>query len=248
MYLLVAYVFYILAAIKVPKKPDDPRSTADEATKQGSRSHFVARRAEQITPAVIDANKPNDTQKQWWPQTFKEWAEVFGVFVLLVYTFTTIALWCAAKNANKQTQRNSRLDQRAWVTVSEITPSDETKSPWEISIVFKNTGRTPAKSFEVQLAGEPVAKGGRPKATEDTYPGHGIIAPDGFVHSGLSSSTPYNWETTDLVIHGKISYDSIFGHRHWTQFCYYFIPKSASRTKGGFTPCDQGNDVDDNEP
>jgi len=244
---VAAFLLGILAALDRLKQPQMGSHRASNPTDQGQSTPAIARPTAQVPPPV-ENQISTEAKRKHWEKNLKFWTEPVGVFVLAIYTATTIALWCAASDANKQANRNSQLDQRAWVAVSEIAPSDETKSPWEISIVFKNTGRTPAKNFAVELAGEPVPKGGNPTAKEDAYPGHGIIAPDGFFHSGLSSRTPFNWDTTDLVIHGKISYDSIFGHRHWTQFCYYFVPKNATRTKGGFTPCDQGNDVDGNEP
>lgn len=248
MNVLIAYVLGILTSILASGKPQNTANDSNpKATKQGDATHEIARSNPQIPPAPISSGEPHK-EKKWWPTTFKQWVEVLGVCVLVVYTVYTIKLYRAASAANKLAQRNSQLDQRAWIVVSEITPSDETKSPWEINIVFKNTGRTPAKNFAVQLAGEPVAKGAKPSASEETYAAHGLIAPDGFFQSGLSSRTPFNWQSTDLVVHGKITYDSVFGHSHWTQFCYYFVPKNTSRTKSGFTSCSQGNDVDNNEP
>jgi hypothetical protein len=247
MNVMIAYILGILTSILMSGKPQNTaQDSKPKSDNQCDAAQEIARANPQIPPANI-SNSQSKKEKKWWPTTLKQWVEVLGVCVLVVYTVYTIKLYHAASEANKQAQRNSQLDQRAWMAVSEITPSDETKSPWEINIVFKNTGRTPAKNFSVQLAGEPIAKGVKPSANEEIYAAHGLIAPDGFFQSGLSSRTPFNWQSTDLVVHGKITYDSVFGHSHWTQFCYHFVPKSASR-KSGFTPCDQGNDVDDNEP
>jgi hypothetical protein len=154
----------------------------------------------------------------------------------------------AAKEAVKLAKRNAHLEQRAWVSVSDITPSSKSITPWEISIIFKNSGRTPAQNFAIKLAGEPVAKGKSPVAEEKAKPGRGIIPPDGIFHSGLKSKTVYDWNIFDLVVHGEITYDSVFGNSHWTKFCYYFVPESTKSAKGNFAPCDTGNDIDSNEP
>jgi hypothetical protein len=247
MNLLVAYIFGILTALVTSGKPHDPPHDGNpESTNHDDSTHNIAPAKTQIPPSDAGSNQPKK-EKKWWPKTFKQWVEVLGVCVLAVYTIYTIKLYHRASEANMQARRGGQLDQRAWVAVSEIVPGDETKTPWTINLVFKNTGKTPAKKFSVKLAGEPVAKGGKPVAAEEVYAENGIIAPDGFFRSGLSSHTKYNWETTDLVVHGRIYYNSVFGKEHWTQFCYYFVPKSASRTNG-FTPCNQGNDVDDGEP
>jgi hypothetical protein len=186
--------------------------------------------------------------------------EIAGVILLGVYTVYTIKMYCAnkkaadaatraatsAENSVTQAGNNSRLDQRAWVAVGDISQESQRES-LVISVIFKNTGKTPAKNFVIRCAGEPVQKGQQPRSEEVILPGHGIIAPDGIFHSNLSASGGFDWKSVDLIVHGKIEYDTVFGTPHWTKFCYYFVPSSKTG-KGGFAPCDSGNDIDNNPP
>jgi hypothetical protein len=87
-----------------------------------------------------------------------------------------------------------------------------------------------------------VGRGELPKDTEKELPGRGIIAPDGIFHSdvGTGRVEQYDWKDSVMLIHGKVTYDDMFGVGHWTKFCYAFIPGVGS------TPCDTGNDIDPN--
>jgi len=211
-------------------------------------------------PAKTHCEVTCKTEKDFWDHV-KTGAEIIGIVLLAVYTGYTIKMYCAnkqsadaatraatsAENSVTQARDNARLEQRAWVSVSDITPESQQGQNWTISIIFKNTGRTPAKNFVIRGIGEPVAKGKKTSSEEIILPGHGIIAPDGVFHSNFSADGGFDWKSVDLVIHGKIEYDTVFGSSHWTTFCYYFVPTSKTG-KGGFAPCDSGNDIDNNPP
>jgi hypothetical protein len=57
-----------------------------------------------------------------------------------------------AKNSEKAiqaTQDAMRSDQRAWVVVKGIEGTPQLGQPWEVHVVFANTGRTPAKKVKI---------------------------------------------------------------------------------------------------
>jgi hypothetical protein len=203
-------------------------------------------------PPTPSENENSNGSKECTPlwRKIAEIAIAIGTLGLLLvniflasYTSTSAR---AAKRSVELAGKNARMDQRAWVAVSDIPPDFQKNKDWKVRIIFKNTGKTPAKDFVIKAIGEAVAKGQKPNQEERTLPGRGIIAPDGLFHSNLSVSSGYDWNSTDLIIHGRIDYDSVFGCSHWTEFCYHFIPDENSG--GGFAPCDSGNDIDNNPP
>jgi hypothetical protein len=196
-----------------------------------------------VNPPGADNNHKRDTP--FWEKA----AVVVALGLLIVNIFllhVTNKAATAAKDSVDLARDNAHMDQRAWVAVSDISSNFRQDENWTVNLFFKNTGRTPAKNFVIWGAGEPVAKGQKPISEEIRLPGRGVIAPDGIFHSNLSISGHYDWKAIDLVIHGRIDYDSVFGRGHSTKFCYYFVPSKTG--KGGFAPCESGNDVDNNPP
>lgn len=172
----------------------------------------------------------------------------WGNFVVQCLIFIAASVYGGIAWNQWRTQLHAmKIDQRAWVTVNDILLGVQQDEDWTIRIRFKNTGKTPAKNFVIWGAGESVTKGQIPTADETKLPGRGVIAPDGIFHSNLNIVGRYDWKSIDLVIHGRIQYDSVFGHGHWTKFCYYFVPDKTGKD-GGFAPCDSGNDIDNGPP
>lgn len=195
----------------------------------------------------------SEKERERRERRLKNRLEISATLITLGLLGVNILLWRstqkasnAAKDSVELARVSAHMDQRAWVAVSDISPEFRQNDAWTISLIFKNTGKTPAKNFAIWGAGEPVAKGQKPASKETKLPGRGVIAPDGVFHSNLSLSGQYDWKSIDLLIHGRIDYDSVFGHSHWTKFCYYFVPNKTGR--GGFAPCDSGNEIDDNPP
>lgn len=195
-------------------------------------------------------------EKNVWDH-IKTGAEILGVVLLAAYTWYTIKMYCANKEAADAAQSaakaatnsvilqqsNSQIDQRAWVSVSDVKfvpRGDE----FYVSIVLVNTGKTPAKDFTVRDAGELVPNGKIAKSQESPQPGKGIIAPNGTFHTTLSANGYYSVHLGTLIVHGRIDYRDVFGDAHWTKFCYYWVPENNGKN-GGFAPCDEGNSIDD---
>lgn len=143
-----------------------------------------------------------------------------------------------AQKTTVATEVAMKIDERAWVSVLDIRP--DSKGAPIITIEFINTGRTPAKDFRIAAAGDV----GKVKYKEVEIPGSGVIAPGGkfssILHANGALTSP-----TRIEIHGRVSYESVFGVGHWTTFCYYLIPRRGE-VPAGFAPCESGNEIDNN--
>jgi|GEM_PF-2497290 len=223
--------------------PTYKRRDRDEFTDVSFRTRLPPVEPPQASPHHYDAN--DERRDRYNRGIF--WLQLLTLIALVVYATFTYGLLCETRKSVQQADNNFRVDQRAWVTISDIPVDSKKDSDWTVPLVFKNTGRTPAKNFTIKVVGEPVAKGRKTTLEEHILPGHGVIAPEGTFHSNLNVSGSYDWNTVDLVIHGRVNYDSIFKQVHWTNFCYYFVPDNRTG-KGGFAPCETGNDTDNNPP
>ena len=167
--------------------------------------------------------------------------------ITFLYAVTSYLQWQATSEAARAAQdaaniasETLQIDQRAWVTVSDIARD---KSGTGFSVIFSNSGKTPARRFTVQIIGEPVPRGKSPGGKEDLLPGLGLIAPNGFFHISLTPTGPYDSKANQLAVHGKVDYIDIFDESHWTTFCYYVAAERNQELE--FAPCEGGNDTDD---
>ena len=171
----------------------------------------------------------------------------------------------SAANSIKATQEAMRLDQRAWVTASKIvtTPKLEAKNgaDFTIEVVFKNTGKTPAKNAIMRQWWEFVPKGGIPKyAIIPVTTSRALVAPNGEYFSDVTPLRKYFNAVTQepigesflkqftsgnivLYIHGRADYDDIFGCPHWTIFCSYLAFEGDHIN---VVVCPEHNDADEN--
>lgn len=152
-----------------------------------------------------------------------------------------------------------QLDQRAWIFVDAIPPIVKAGEPFNPIVNFKNSGKTPAKNLVIRHRGEFVPKGKVPSALEENLPGIGAVPPNAIYHTTLGD---YVKKQTDLDvsrinngdivlwIHGRATYDDVFGTSHWITYCLKFVPieKTQEHGQGGFELCGQGNDLGDGSP
>src|SRR5215472_9644037 len=77
-------------------------------------------------------------------------------------------------------QEAMRLEQRAWVFVTETRVSElQTGKPLSIIVGFKNTGRTPAKNVQIATAIDFLPQGQAPEPNLEKTQSRGIIPPNG---------------------------------------------------------------------
>ena len=134
-------------------------------------------------------------------------------------------------------QEAMRLEQRAWVFVTETKASKlQVGQPLSISIGFKNTGRTPARNVQIAAHLEPLPKGQAPEPKLDKPQSRGVIPPNGTLFLAISTGRKHAEGVTEqgleaitsgeLVIwlYGTITYEDIFETRQATMFCYMLHP------------------------
>jgi hypothetical protein len=167
-------------------------------------------------------------------------------------------LAAAAKNAKAgigATQRAMRLDQRAWVVWKAIDGAPVLDKPWKIDTYFTNTGRTPAKNVKVFCRVQPAIDEAEVDFGAAVFEKRAtIIAPN-----DANSFCPLNPLTIPKVTqdvldtfstkskiefnYGLITYDDIFGQKHWLSFCRSMDPDGRA-----WNACATHNDTGDGDP
>ncbi len=167
-------------------------------------------------------------------------------------------LEAAARNAKTgigATQEAMRLDQRAWVSQTEIGPVPELDKPWDLIVFFRNTGKTPAQRVYVGCAAEPAInetaiRWGTPSHFEPE-----VVAPNAaaicILHpiTQLGTTQPkvtqnildaLQREEIRVYVYGAVVYKDVFRQWHWATFC-----KSMSSDGKAWFACEKGNDTGD---
>lgn len=130
-----------------------------------------------------------------------------------------------------------RLQQRAWVFVTEIRASElQAGRPLDITLGFKNTGRTPARNVQIATQVDSLPKGRDPEPRLEKAYSRGIIPPEGTVFANIGNGNGHSQGLTqedlqaiksgDLVVwaYGTLTYDDVFEVRQATMFCYRLQP------------------------
>jgi hypothetical protein len=165
----------------------------------------------------------------------------------------------------------SRLDQRAWVAPLNIssTPKLEPGKDFIVQIIYKNTGKTPAKHSITRYWWEPVPKGAKPAYAMSKVPtiSETLIAPNAeygqtvkpfqeafdaidktlTITADAKEKIKNQWSeqftsgNVVLYVHGRIDYDDIFNCHHWTIYCSYL---TFDHDVASMTVCPEHNDTD----
>jgi hypothetical protein len=166
----------------------------------------------------------------------------------------------AAEEGVAFARESAHLDQRAWVAVIDIKGVPEVGKIFTVNITTKNSGKTFAKNFMMRVVIEPITEAGKEpnfsleeSAIAQKEPSVSVLAPNGeyTTNSELRKDRPpHETIQSDLdkirsdelriFIHGKLTYDDIFGCGHWSTFCLRL--KSDLR----YTNYGKHNDADDN--
>jgi hypothetical protein len=162
----------------------------------------------------------------------------------------------ATKNGVADAITNARMDQRAWIGVSNITGEPVLNEIWKIVVVVHNSGKTPARNLHGVSLPDPVKRGGNPNFSyaHDNHFVGGMIPPNGDFHATLiptrSKSTTKPSQLTQplldsinagdsrIYIHGQITYDDVFKCSYWMTYCYFWDPDTH-----GFAACREHNDT-----
>lgn len=152
-------------------------------------------------------------------------------------------------------KRAHQMAERAWVRVQGATitgPLIQHNVP-RATILFQNTGRSPALTTHIRLVMTVWISNKLPdwemppKLTTDAER-IGVIGPGSVVSQPLSLMTPLTdeqgmyLERKDwfIVILGVVSYSDIFDNPHETKLCLIWLDTSTER----LSPCEKWNDAD----
>lgn len=151
-----------------------------------------------------------------------------------------------------------RADQRAWIGISAVNGEPTANEIWKINIVYRNSGRTPARNLRGHTVFDPIKRGDEPHFSYAGKPGFkgGMMTPSGDYSVTLiptrdkSTGKPVKMTQPILdemtagaekdFVHGEITYDDVFGCRHWMTFCYFWNVDMSV-----FSACTPHNDTGD---
>jgi len=157
-----------------------------------------------------------------------------------------------SKTALDYTIEKSKLDQRAWVTISRavINPPIVAGKTSYITITLKNSGKSPALKTRFRQAAKLVSelpRGLMPQVSSNKLiESVSVIGPDGTTMNHFALVPLSEWQVSLLnsgkgmiVTFGSITYFDIFDIKHDTTFCFF----QQEVAKPELSPCEHWNEA-----
>ena len=175
MYVLIAYLLGVLSCVR--HKNGNSANADTHANRSNNQALPDGPLSVVCIPPAPTNEESTEQKKSKRRKTIKFWAEIVGLIVLTIYTATTIALWLAAKEANKQVRTQWSAEHRPWIGSGEIEvrqpsfvfypnnpPMMKTQFNFTIEVPIKNFGNSPAfhvatiitGTLTEQIAGPPT--------------------------------------------------------------------------------------------
>ena len=176
----------------------------------------------------------------------------------------------AARKQADAALNQSRLDQRAWVSLSLIpdVPLTDNRN-WDQPIRLINSGKTPAKKLDREFVSLLVGPSYQPTFTYDhgTSVPHGTMFPNepetvasrlippGYPKGTIPPPIVMSEQTRErlgrgeffILTYGSITYTDVFGDSHWVHFCSVG-PRETVLLYSAANKCYEYNDDDTNVP
>lgn len=146
-----------------------------------------------------------------------EWSAIVAAIGLMVITYLQL----------KDSQETRILDERAWVSAGNVNDEvSEKKDSISFSVTLRNYGKTPALNLRSYIAwriNENEIPNDVPPKDALPQEGQGMLAPDApcdLITPPIPGiyAIPIN-DGKPIFVFGTVSYEDIFGHEHWMQFC-----------------------------
>jgi hypothetical protein len=187
------------------------------------------------------------TARHWLHRAFRD--PVAGFTGLLF--ISTVLLWLATERTIEHARGASKRELRAYVSaeIGGLTQHGPKQSP-SANVKFSNHGKTPAINVSrhgyMLLVDKSINEIEAPKVA-DIVPTDQTLGPSATI--GMNIKNVFSMTTqgaadfgtgdiVQIVVVGIVSYDDVFGDRHYTSFCH-----SYERTgSGSYVP--QGNSAD----
>jgi hypothetical protein len=234
-------------------------------------------RAELSTPVPIRVEAETNERSGPW-KTIKTGFEMLGISAAVVYTFLAYHQLQTMTDATNATQdgvaeaRRNRLqaekslnatikqfhlDQRAWLGIEDLRGTPEPGKPYDIVIVLRNSGKTPAKNVFSYARYSPLEKlPQRSLIKEDCdlakpRGSRTLLSPNGIFLQTLKTTKGQpldpKWKESipnqTMYAHGCTLYEDIYGGQHWLNFCGYWSEEFKA-----YAFCTAFNDTGDGHP
>jgi flagellar basal body-associated protein FliL len=163
----------------------------------------------------------------------------------------------AAEKSAKVSEDTLKISQRAWVGVQNVffKPTPKIGDQFGVMIHFKNVGTTPATNIQAQAVFDPVPPDRQPNFdySKERLHSFGFMMPAADMHFPLIQEKPLSVAGVDalktgairIFVHGRFSYDDIFGESHWFTFCYELVKLATPDGDAIFGPTAYHNDTGD---
>jgi hypothetical protein len=166
----------------------------------------------------------------------------------------------AAEASVRQVRTTARHDERAWIALVDIQGIPEVGTTFSANLVAQNSGKTFAKNLTMRAVIEIAKKGEEPDFSLDDSDaarkdsGVSLLAPNADYVMDVEfrkQTPPHEITQSDLdgirsgnlvvFVHGRITYDDIFGCSHWTSFCTRLKPDLKYASYGKHNDTDQNS-------
>lgn len=215
-----------------------------------------------------DYGMSRKAERHWWDK-IKPFVEIFGIFLLAIYTAYTIKMYCAnqkaadaAKSAADTAATQLKLSERSWVGMATFNIGEDHPGrdvpfgpiiapnvPIAGNFFLQNFGKTPARidgvGIQLEVRSTPVPNDFPYKNADKKGP---IMFPDKSFQTTNTdditiSETDFQQLSAPggkrLAFHGIVRYHDTFG-QHWTKFCLTWTGQSKF-----FSNCNEHNDADE---
>jgi hypothetical protein len=219
---------------EVGQEPRGPESTEDKSTENKGEASPSA------PPPALPPNPPQPSADENDSYEHKKYRLERKTFVVAIATLILLFIYTGIAGYQAyQSWSALRLDQRAWVGVTNIAniSIEDGKSP-AFSVIVSNSGRTPALHTRVHIGIEPTDTSNLaffvpvdpvPPTRESVVaiqPNQATVisAPPDAPPIPTSYIQALKAGTGTAFVYGVITYEDIFGTPHRTTFCALIVP------------------------
>jgi hypothetical protein len=222
----------------------------------GSPPHRDARQAEQSNNGWPPNDRVYEVKIKEVPSS-DSWVRWYVCITGLLAALNLAGLFficrqtAAILGANKLNERMTRLEHRAYIQVDKTNCQFTETGILKPLVTIVNTGRTPAKKSAVWFAVETTRNGELPTfayTDEQRFKAQPTIPP--VFPLLLGSEITFRIDRADweqlkqgqllVFVHGKVTYEDVFGIDHWMTMCLVFEPSISN-----FRLYDRHNETDD---
>jgi len=176
-----------------------------------------------------------------WEAVHKNHESLTALFTL-VLGLSTIALWLATRTLASQSALDTRIIQRAYMSVTPMGIEKFVKGPfYSCDVLFKNVGHLPARNvrwFFDRIFSDDGFLNNFP-IVDERFEGKNVVPPGTEMRLGGNAIENASFEAARkrpienwLYVWGEVRYDDGFGADRYTKFCHRYNMRSARPDSG----------------